>query len=273
MLAAGVVLLLSPLLRYVFYNGFCFDGAWSPAADIPRYSLPEFCEQGLLWAFSQEIWVGPLRDVTLPVFGAGLIVLAWVDTRKAESEVDASVENDKDDGQSKAPWYIRAKPERWMIFALAVMVWAGGSYLNFRSEQERLAQEIAEESEAREKQRAALEAEMQKVAADKAARRVHLAWLQGSWAPLDGLDEDKRSSKDQYCATDTGIQFKAGGKYVSYEEDGDFRLTENEILFTNRRHVGWYDPQVAPVSLEPSTREVERNGDQLIVEGDPFGRC
>lgn len=270
--AAGIVLLLSPLLRYVFYDGFCFEGVWSPAADIPRYTLPTFCGQGLFWAFDQEIWVGPLRDVTLPVLGLGLMVFARLDPQNTGFETELSVEND-DAAQFKGSWFVRAKPERWLIFAAAALLWGLGSFSNYRAEQVRLEQQMAEAKQAREKERAAQEAEVKRLAAEKAAKRVDAAWLSGSWAPVDGVDEGMQNDKELYCGTDLGMTLKKNGEYHSYEEEGNYNLTDDELRFTNRRHLDWYDESVAPVRLEPSTRKVERDGDYLIMDGDKFGRC
>lgn len=89
--AAGVVLLLSPLFRLVFTDGFCFGARFSPFGgfgEVPIDSLSTgvivgelarqagtFCEGNLWGMLESSGGTGYIRDIGFTVSGAALLVL------------------------------------------------------------------------------------------------------------------------------------------------------------------------------------------------------
>ena len=119
--AAGMVLLLSPLLRYLLYTGYCFEGVWSPGAGISRYLAPYLCGHGLFSSFGQRIWVGPLRDLAMPLAGIGLIVLAWFDPRQAAQAAQYEAAIAEGDETAHRPWHRRLRLANWSALSLAAV--------------------------------------------------------------------------------------------------------------------------------------------------------
>jgi hypothetical protein len=170
--AAGLILLLSPLLRFGFYNGYCFEGPWSVAAGISSYAMPNLCGRGLLADFGQDLWVGPLRDIAMPILGLGLILLVGI----RPPECQAAKDEDFTDNVNTSP-QLQRNILRWSFVMLALLAWIGGIYLNYRAEQAVLEEQRAAEMAERLRQAEAAEAEVKRIAAEKAARRVDRAFL------------------------------------------------------------------------------------------------
>jgi hypothetical protein len=277
--AAGTVLLLSPLLRYVFYNGYCFDGPWSLAAEINRYQMPELCERGFFSHINQELWVGPLRDLAMPGLGLSLIFLAFLGIRQTIEQNDSNREN----ANYSAKHLFLQKHAVWSMFALTAIGWSAGTFVNYRAgqaelEQLRVDQVVKEAALKRERAtaraaEAATAANQAKLeAAEKAAKHVDRKWLLGTWVQIEGLDAEIKSNPNIYCATDSGIKFAKNGQYNWADERGDYKLNDNHLRFTERV-VEQILPEVLPERLEPSMSKVERNGNRLMIEGSTFARC
>lgn len=263
--AAGVILLMSPLLRYVFYNGYCFDGAWSVAADISRYQIPGLCERGLFAHIKQDLWVGPVRDLAMPATGLAMTGFAWLSRTSRDAEQDSSDDLDIAEKSGVLKW----KGIRWSGFALALLAWAGGTYLNYRAEQAAIEVQRVQEMAERLSEAAAVEAEARRVAAEKAAKRVDREWLVGAWAPMNDGSTDPKI----YCATDTGSTFDKDGSYVGMADEGKFALKDNEVRLSNRTSFEIGDPDIPSEHLEPVTLKVERSGKRLIIDRETYGRC
>lgn len=90
---------------------------------------------------------------------------------------------------------------------------------------------------------------------------------------IDDLDAEVRRDSKLYCATDSGISFKANGRYSSFDEEGRFALSDNKIRFSDRMQRAFDEPESASMQLEASTRDVERDGKHVIIAGSRYARC
>lgn len=274
--AAGVVLLLSPLLRFVFYNGYCYGGTWSPAAGISHFQSPDMCGHGLFSHFDQGLWTGTLRDLAMPVAGIGLMLLARPRPTQPEP-----LPEELDD--HPAVLIARRVAVRWGGLILALALWLGGAWYNYHAavvaleEQHaaELAQQQAEAAAAAEalKQQMAEEAKRKAAeAAAMAAKRVDLAWLVGGWATVDGFGPNP--DRSLFCATDTGYTFKKNGKYIGASHEGTFSLKDNVVTLSNRTSFEIGEPDDGEHhALPPTDLKVERNGERLMIDGSTYGRC
>lgn len=267
--AAGLILLLSPLLRFIFYNGYCFEGAWSVAAGINRYASPDLCDGGLFSHFNQDLWVGPLRDLVMPTAGLGMMLVVW----KRNQTVETSSLEDFRSEDSAAGSPLQQNVLRFSGLVLALILWLGGYLVNDYAQQVALDAQRKAEVAAIAAEAAAAEKEALREAAEKAAKKVDSNWLLGSWVAIDDLDAEVRRDSRLYCATDSGISFKADGRYSSFDEEGQFRLSDNKIRFSDRMQQAFDEPESASMQLETSTRDVERDGKHLIIAGGKYARC
>lgn len=273
--AAGVVLLLSPLLRFVFYNGYCYGGAWSPAAGISRFQSPDMCGRGLFSHFDQGLWTGTLRDLAMPVAGIGLMLLARPHSAQPEAIPEEL-------GDRPAILIARRLAVRWGGLILALALWLGGAWYNYHAAQvaleEQHAAELAQQQaearaaaeEARQKAAEAAQ-EAARLAAEQAAKRVELGWLVGAWAVVQSYGGPPDPSL--YCATDTGYTFKRGGRYVGASHEGTFKVKDNVITLSNRTSFEIGDPDFQSEHLPPLDLKVERQGTKLMIDGETYGRC
>lgn len=259
--AAGTVLFLSPLLRFIFPDGYCFDGAWSPAAGLRgEYS---HCEMDLFQFVDLDLWKGPLRDLVMPIAGLGLMLLV-----KPASSAPENV-----DSKEASPNLDKHRYFRWSGLMMALLVWAGFTAYNYHTDQ--IAAEELRQREAEELRRKAAEAaiEAQRIAAERAAKQVDRKWLLGGWVDIENLDPEFRGRPEFYCATDTGIIFEANGKYTWSGEEGTYSLKGNEVYLNQRVRYPIGDPDEQVERLEPTTISVERNGKFLIIDQSKHARC
>ena len=267
--AAGAVLLLSPLLRFVFYNGYCYDGTWSVFQDIARYEAPDLCLRGLFSHVSEGLWQGPLRDFAMPILGFGLILLSSIEGAVAASPQDPP----EAPSTSSVIWF---NVMRWGGLFVAVLAWSGGTLSNYRDQQAAI--EMIRQAELAERalQAEAAAEEARRAAAEEAAKRVDGRWLLGSWVFIDDLDYEVKTNPELYCATDTAITFGAEKQYSEFDEVGEFILEENRLTINNRirrkyePYEGEYNQSEA---LDPVTWELERQGELLSIEGNTYARC
>jgi len=274
--AAGCVLLVSPLLRFLFSNGYCFDAPLSILAGFDRYAYLNLCQPSLFGEIDQQLWIGPLRDAALPVIGLGLMVGMWVNRPKSAGD-QADLEPPVEEATKKPKWQ---KLLPWSILLLAIPVWLG---LSLRNHLEVLAQ--AEAVRQVELARQAQEAAAAKVAAEEAAeeakrlaaeegqKHVDLSWLMAGWAPIDGLSAKDKANREFYCATDAGYIFKKDGTYTGPAEEGRFSLKDNVISLSNRSSFEIGEPDDVSSPLPPTTVRVQRSGNRLIIDGATYGRC
>ncbi|MEI6640388.1 MAG: hypothetical protein WCL10_00025 [Novosphingobium sp.] len=273
--AAGVVLLLSPLLQFGFYNSFCYGGAWSPAAGLSRFQQPDYCLNEWFGNFAQGVWKGPLRDLAMPVAGFGLMLLAL--PQQHQSDLDA-------DGQEVAlsPFSFSQIVARWGGLIFALSLWIGGSWYNYQAEQAALEERLAAyEAQQRQDERIAAEqakrdaaeaaAQASQAAVEEAAKRVDANWLIGGWAVVQ--DYGGKPDPSLYCATDTGYTFKKGGKYIGASHEGTFSVKANVVTLSNRTSFEIGDPDYQSEHMPPLDLKVERRGDKLIIDGETYGRC
>lgn len=274
--AAGVVLALSPLLRFVFYNGYCYGGAWSPGAGFSRIESPDMCGRGLFSHFDQGMWAGTLRDLVMPVAGIGLMLVAVPAPPKPETLPE------EPDGHPLTP-QARRVAARWGGLILALALWLGGAWYNYRAAQvaleaqhaAELAQQQAEAAAAADALRQQMAEEAKRKAAEAAAmaaKRVDLAWLLGGWATVDSFGPNP--DRSLFCATDTGYTFKKNGRYFGASHEGTFNLKDNVVTLTNRTSFEIGEPDDGEHhALPPTDLKVERNGERLMIDGSTYGRC
>lgn len=106
------------------------------------------------------------------------------------------------------------------------------------------------------------------------AMSIEPAGIVGTWVGVDDADVKKPFDPLEYCATDTGINFRNDGTFETYETKGIFRIEARGILLTNRHSVPDFEESGEPSQpLEPLTIEAERIGEWLILAGVPHGRC
>ncbi len=270
--AAGTLLLLSPLLRYAFYDGFCFDGAWSIAKDISRYQIPDLCERGLLSHVDQEIWIGPLRDLAMPVAGIGLILFAGLDAKGRQLSLTGGSDCDPEKIEKQQ---LRYQQYRWIGLILSLVIWVAATALNYQAEQNLIEENRQAEIIQQEKEAAAARAEELRIEVEEKAKRVEREWLLGAWVAIDESEDSPVANPKLYCATDTAITFKTDGSYSEFDEEGKFVLKNNEITFLERMSYPdtFSDEFETPEQLETVTSQVERNGDRLVMNEITYGRC
>lgn len=274
MIAAGVVLLVSPGFRYLFYNGYCYDGAWSVAAGISRYQMPDLCARGLFSHLGQGLWVGPLRDLAMPLAGLALILGAWSDRPASHSSADSEYGEEEDPPQNPV-----LRSRHWAVLSFALLLWAGATTINYLAQQAALEAKAEAEQRQRDAEAAAAAEEAQRVAAEaakaaaaKAAKEVKADWLIGNWVSVGGLSEAERRNL-VYCETDNDLQIKPGNRFEWYEERGKFEIKEGKIRFYERVRQDYMDPDAPVESLEESSSPVERNGKYLMLDGETYARC
>lgn len=265
--AAGTILLLSPLLRYVSYDGYCFDGAWSVAVGVSRFQMPDICDRGLLAHLAQGLWVGPLRDLAMPVAGVATMILAWLGRQSSPVEVDPH------DAPLSPSRTRSARLLRWTALVAPLLAWGLATAQNHRAQQEVIELERQRRITAEILEAAAAAEEARRIAAEAAAKRVDREWLIDGWAPLDGLTSDRKSNPELYCATDTGYTFETDGRYSTYGEEGKFSLNGNQLALTERSSFEMGEPELSSTPLEPDNLAVERSGEKLIIDGSTYGRC
>lgn len=267
--AAGLLLFLSPLIRFVMPNGYCFEGVWSVLAGLSRLVVGHYCQPSLFGDLDQRIWMGPLRDAAMPVAGLGLMALSWLKKGQGGPEDDTSPGGGYQPHGGIA--WSRLKP--WAVLFLTVPLVAGLTYRNHLAERAAIEAAQAAERAKLAAEAAAAAAEAERLAKEEAAKRVDRAWLLGTWVYLDDLDAASRSDPKRYCATDSGVTFKADGTYDWFHESGRFTLERNIVKATNRTKTEWDVEDAKPVPLDDETFTVERSGKRLLIDGDPYGRC
>lgn len=268
--AAGIVLLLSPLLRFVMYDGYCHDGAWSIAVGIIAEPGIEFCSRGLLAHVDQGVWLGPLRDLTMPISGLGLILATTPQAHPTDDETGYA-------RFSTGKFSLRRILLPLGLFLLVFAVGTQGvvSWFNYEHAQAAVDEQIFLEMQQRELE-AAKAAELAKRADDEASaaatrKQVDPGWLIGNWATVDGLGENP--DRSFYCATDGGYMFKIGGKYIGASDEGTFTLKDNVITLSNRTSYEMGYPDAPTEHLPSIDYKVERNGKRLMIDGSTYGRC
>lgn len=274
--AAGSVLLVSPLLRFVFPNGYCFDAALSILAGFNRYQYADICHPTLISEIRQQQWLGPLRDTALPIAGLGLMALVWLKRSEPNGD-DAEREELADEVPGRSAWN-RIKP--WSILILALLVWLGFSLRNHlevlaqaeAARQAEVARQAEEAAAAKAEAEKAAE-EAKRAAAEAAQKHVDLSWLIDGWAPIDGISAKDKANPQFYCGTDAGYIFKRDGTYTGAADEGRFSLKDNVITLTNRTSFEIGEPDDVSSPLPPTTLKVERSGNRLIIDGATYGRC
>jgi hypothetical protein len=263
--SAGLILAFSPLLRVVFYNGYCYDGVWSVASGVSRYQAPGICERGFFDHFGQQLWAGPLRDLAMPLLGLGLIMIVWPPIIKRSDHTDCEPESDES-GRNGAP--IRSV-RRWLVLALSVLAWVAGTHINYRAQQAEIEKQLLANMAERARQAEEARKEAQRVAAEEAAKRVDRTFLVGLWAPM----HDGSSDPDFYCGTDAGYIFRDDGTYAGFGEGGRFRLQDSKAFLTDRSSWDMDEADGNAHPLEPKILLLERRGKQLAIDGEVHGPC
>lgn len=78
-LALGVVMLLSPLLRLVFFEGYCVDGRFSPffGPFSATNMAADYCRENLWGNFDSQGGTGYVRDIGFPLIGIISLLIAF----------------------------------------------------------------------------------------------------------------------------------------------------------------------------------------------------
>lgn len=269
MLAAGVILLASPSLRFMFYDGYCFEGPGSPLFGLPVEEWTDVCTRSLFALVRLDVWKGPLRDFVMPLAGLGLVLLALANSQPNMTGADATQSRDADG--SAPPSKVRRLG--WLVLIVSCLAWICASYLNYQNdlsiaEEERKAA-VAQRLKEQREEKAAVARKLEK---ERLAKQVTRKWLLGSWVATDNINPDIRYRPDIYCSTDSGVMFNAGGDYSWAGDEGRYVLSDGKVRLTDRIRydIGGSDP---PQKLKPTTSAVYRDGEQLVIDGEEHSRC
>lgn len=268
--AAGATLLLSPSLRILFYDGYCYEGPGSPAFGI--YSAedwPDACTRTFFGYVGLDVWKGPLRDIVMPLAGLSLILIALSSLKRVATQSTGDV---PDDNYNYQP-LLKVRLFGWLVLALTIAAGIGASFLNHQNdlkvaEEERKAA-VAQRLKEEQAEKAALANRLEK---ERLAKQVTQQWLLGSWVSKENISPDIMYRPDIYCSTDTGVTFNSDGEYSWGGDEGRYALSDGQLRLTDsiRYDIGGSDP---PQSIKASTSKVFRDGEHLVIDGKKYSRC